>query len=63
MTTDIDQPPLIMLCIDKRSMVQAQYCSEWTEVWYGMLQGSIHLFRDDPELQTVGLSSSSSIYY
>ena len=44
MTTDIDQPQLIMLCIDKRSMVQAQYCSEWTELWYGTLQGSIHLF-------------------
>ena len=47
MTTDVDQPLLIMLCIDKRSMVQAQYCSEWTELWYDTLQGSIPLFRDD----------------
>ena len=41
MTQDVDQPPFIMLCIDKRSMVQAQCCSEWTELWYGTLQGSI----------------------
>ena len=41
------QPPLIMLCTDKGSMVQAQYCSKWTELWCGMFQGSIHLFRDD----------------
>ena len=47
------QPPLIMLCTDEGSMVQAQYyCSEWTELWYGTLvQGSlacsIPLFRDD----------------
>ena len=47
MTTDVNQPLLIMLCIDKRSMVQAQYCSEWTKLWYGTLQGSIPLFRDD----------------
>ena len=47
MTIDVDQPPLIMLCIDKRSMVQAQYCSEWTELWYGTFQCSIPLFRDD----------------
>ena len=33
-------------------MVQAQYCSEWTELWYRTLQGLIPLFRDDgPELQ------------
>ena len=57
MTTDVDQPPLIMLCIDKRSMVQAQYCSEWTELWYGTLQRSIPLFRDD---QTRVASVSSS---
>ena len=51
MITDVDQPPLIMLFIDTRSMVQAQYCSEWTELWYGTLQGLIPLFRDDrPEL-------------
>ena len=24
------EPPLIILCTDKGSMVQAQYCSEWT---------------------------------
>ena len=24
-----------MLCTDKGSMVQAQYCSEWTELWNG----------------------------
>ena len=47
MTTDVDQPPLIMLCIDKRSMVRAQYCSEWTELWYGTIQGLTPLFRDD----------------
>ena len=32
--------PLIMQCTDKGSMVQAQYCSEWTELGYGMA----HLF-------------------
>ena len=26
-----------MLCTDKGSMVHAQYCSKWTELWYGML--------------------------
>ena len=26
------QHKLIMLCTDKRSMVRAQYCSEWTEL-------------------------------
>ena len=31
------QPPLIMLCTDKRSMVQAQYSSEWTGLWCGTL--------------------------
>ena len=31
------QPLLIMLCTDKGSMVQAQYCSEWIELWYGTL--------------------------
>ena len=56
------QPQLIMLCIDKRSMVQAQYCSEWTELWYGTLQGSIPLFRDD-RTRVASVSSSSSIYY
>ena len=49
MTTDVDQPPLIMLCIYKWSMVQ------WTELWYGTLQGLIPLFWDDqthePELR------------
>ena len=35
--------PLIM---DKGSM-QAYCCSEWTELWFGTLQGSIPLFRDD----------------
>ena len=29
------QSPLIMLCTDKGSMVQAQYCSKLTEFWYG----------------------------
>ena len=33
----ITQPKFIMLCTDKGSMVQAQYCSEWTELWYGTL--------------------------
>ena len=31
----------------KGSMVQAQYCSERTELWYGMFQGLIPLFRAD----------------
>ena len=35
------QPPLIVLCTDKGSMVQAQCCSEWNELWYGTLQVSI----------------------
>ena len=30
------QLPLIMQCTDKGSMVRAQYCSEWTELGYGM---------------------------
>ena len=41
------QPPLTILCTDKGSMVQVQYRSEWTELWYGTLQGSIPLFPDD----------------
>ena len=36
-----------MLCTDKGSKVLAQYCSEWTELWYGMLQGLIPLLQDD----------------
>ena len=41
-----------MICTDKGSMVQAQYCSEWTELWYSMLHGSIPLFQDtEPELR------------
>ena len=62
MSTDVDQPPLIMLCIDKRSMVQAYYCSEWTDLWCRMIQGSIPLFRDD-RTRVASVSSSSSIYY
>ena len=34
-------------------MVQAQYCFEWTELWYGTLQGSIPVFRDDPWVMQV----------
>ena len=30
------QLPLTMQCTDKGSMVRAQYCSEWTELGYGM---------------------------
>ena len=30
------QLPMIMQCTDKGSMVRAQYCSEWTELGYGM---------------------------
>ena len=30
-------------------MVQAQYCSEWTEIWYGTLQGSIFLCSEMTE--------------
>ena len=48
-----------MLCIDKRSMVQAQYCSEWTELWYGTLQGPILCSEmTEPDLQVYHL-----IYY
>ena len=43
-------------------MVQAQYCSEWTELWYGTRQGSIPLFRD-ARTRVASLSSCSSIYY
>ena len=30
------QLPLIMQCTDKGSVVRAQYCSEWTELGYGI---------------------------
>ena len=31
------QLPLIMLCTDKDQWLKAQYCSEWTKLWYVML--------------------------
>ena len=63
MATDVDPTPvdMIMLCTDKGSMVQAQYCSEWTEIWYSTLQASIPLFRVDDRTRVASLSSSSSI--
>ena len=45
--TCVDLTPVDMLWTDKGSMVQAKYCSEWTELWYVMLQGLIPLFCDD----------------
>ena len=30
------QLPMIIQCTDQGSMVRAQYCSEWTELGYGM---------------------------
>ena len=62
MTTGVDPTPLIMLYVQKGSMVQAQYCSEWTELWYGTLHGSIPLFQDD-RTRVASFSSFSSIYY
>ena len=39
-----------MLCTDKGSMVQAQYCSEWTELWYGTLVRFLCHEMTQPEL-------------
>ena len=44
------QPPVLMLCTDKGSMVQAQYCSEWTELWYGTLVRFLCSKMTEPEL-------------
>ena len=41
------QPLLTILCTDKGLMVQAQYCPEWTEIWYIWHTCLIPLFRDD----------------
>ena len=40
----------MMLCTDKRLMVQAQYCSEWTELWYDMLVQFLCYEMTQPEL-------------
>ena len=40
------QLPLIMQCTDKGSVVRAKYCSEWTELGYGMARLFDSLFRD-----------------
>ena len=37
LAVSLTQLPLVMLCSLKGSMVQAQYCSEWIELWYSML--------------------------
>ena len=52
MTTNVDPNPVNnAMCrwkqTNKQTMVQAQYCSEWTELWYGTFQGSIPLFQDN----------------
>ena len=64
MITDIDPTPVenaMCRCTDNGSMVQAQHFSEWTELWYGMLQDLIPLLQDDRTRGT-SLSSFSSIY-
>ena len=55
-------PPLTMLCTDKGSMVQAQYCSEWTEfLWHA---SSFDSFVPKwPNQNSASLLSSLSIYH
>ena len=50
-----------MLCTDKGSMVQAQYCSQRTELWYDKLVQ--FLCYEMPNPSCVSLLSSSSIHY
>ena len=42
-----DDPTPMLQCTDKGSMVRAQYCSEWTELGYGMAHLFDPLFPDD----------------
>ena len=44
------QPPLIILHSDKRSIVQAQYCSKRTELWYDTLVQFLCSEMTQPEL-------------
>ena len=54
---------LIMLCTDKGSMVQAQYCSEWTELWYGTLFRFLCYEMTQPELSLLSPLSIYGLFY
>ena len=52
-----------MLCTYKGSMVQEQYCPEWTGLWYGIPRLFDSFVPRWPTQSSASLLSTSGIYY